>query len=45
MWGGVGLPIRSLLYVRQKDVEALTENFDVKFRTKQELAFELVLLF
>jgi hypothetical protein len=45
MWGVIALPLRSFLYVRQKDVEALTEKYDWKVRTKHELAMDLVLWF
>jgi hypothetical protein len=43
--GVVALPLRSLLYVRQKDLEALEQKYDWKFRTKHQLAIELVLWF
>ncbi len=41
-WGVIALPLLSLLYVRAKDVPALAEKYDWKFRTKHELAIELV---
>lgn len=43
-WGCIGLPLRALLYVRRKDLQAL-ENVGQapwSFRTKLELAAELV---
>lgn len=43
-WGCIGLPLRALLYARQKDLQAL-ENSDRapwRFRTKLDLAAELV---
>jgi hypothetical protein len=45
MWGVIALPLRSLLYVRQKDLESLEKKYDWKFRTKHELAVDLVLWF
>lgn len=44
-WGVIALPLLSLLYVRAKDVPALAEKHDWKFRTKHELAIELVTWF
>ena len=41
-WGTIGLPLRALLYVRQKDVGRLTTLYGVNFRTKLEMAGELV---
>ena len=41
-WGVIGLPLRSLLYVRLTDMPLLAEKYDWKFRTKHELAVELV---
>jgi hypothetical protein len=43
MWGVIALPLRSLLYVRQKNIAVLTEKYGWKFRTKHELAVDLVL--
>jgi DDE superfamily endonuclease len=40
-WGVVALPLRALLYVRQKDVPALAKHYRWAFRTKLELAAEL----
>lgn len=41
-WGVVALPILSALYVRQCDIDGLNEKHDWTFRTKHELAFDLV---
>jgi DDE superfamily endonuclease len=41
-WGVIGLPLRSLLYIRQKDVAKLPRWYGVKFRTKLQMAVELV---
>ncbi len=41
-WGPVGLPVRALLYVRKKDVPKVQRRHDWVFRTKLELAAELV---
>ncbi|HZT80570.1 MAG TPA: transposase [Gemmataceae bacterium] len=41
-WGTIGLPLRALLYVRAKDVGPLTLLYGVPFRTKLEMAAELV---
>jgi hypothetical protein len=42
LWGTVGLPLRALLYVRAKDVGKLTPRYGVSFRTKLQMAAELV---
>jgi len=42
LWGAIGLPLRALLYVRKKDVPRLPERQRWTFRTKLELAAELV---
>jgi hypothetical protein len=42
LWGALGLPLRALLYIRQKDVVKLPSWEGVSFRTKLELAAELV---
>jgi hypothetical protein len=42
LWGVIALPLRSLLYVREIDVPKLDAKRDWKFRTKHELAVELV---
>jgi hypothetical protein len=41
-WNTLALPLRALLYVRAKDVPALAEHDPWDFRTKLELAVELV---
>src|SRR5581483_10787139 len=41
-WGPIGLPLRALLYVRQKQIGLLHTLYGVVFRTKLELAAELV---
>src|SRR5947209_18465707 len=41
-WGTLGLPLRALLYVRAKDLGRLTALYGVAFRTKLEMAAELV---
>jgi hypothetical protein len=41
-WGTIGLPLRALLYVRARDVGRLTALYGVGFRTKLEMAAELV---
>ena len=45
LWGVIALPLRSMLYVREKDVPALAEKYGWKFRTKLELAVHLVTWF
>lgn len=45
LWGVIALPLRSLLYVRLIDLPPLAEKYDWKFRTKHELAVELVTWF
>jgi hypothetical protein len=41
-WGVIGLPLRALLYVRKKQIGLLGTLYGVKFRTKLEMAAELV---
>lgn len=41
-WGPISLPIRSLLYVRKKDVPKIPAHYGWRFRSKLELAAELV---
>src|SRR5260370_38794517 len=41
-WGAIGLPLRALLYVRQKQIAWLTTLYGVTFQTKLEMAAELV---
>jgi hypothetical protein len=42
LWGAIGLPLRALLYVRKKDVPRIPQRQRFSFRTKLELAAELV---
>ncbi len=42
LWGAVGLPLRALLYVRQKDVPRVPARQGWAFRTKLELAADLL---
>jgi hypothetical protein len=42
LWGTIALPLLSKLYVRACDVPALDAKYGWKFRTKHELALELV---
>jgi hypothetical protein len=42
LWGVLGLPLRALLYVRQKDVPRVPPRQGWAFRTKLELAAELL---
>jgi len=41
-WGTLGLPLRALLYVRRKQIALVHYWYGVAFRTKLELAAELV---
>lgn len=41
-WGAIGLPLRALLYVRQKQIGWLEHWYGVTFQTKLEMAAELV---
>jgi hypothetical protein len=41
-WGTIGLPLRALLYVRQKQIALLRLLYNVPFQTKLEQAAELV---
>ena len=41
-WGTIGLPLRALLYVRARDIGRLTTLYGVGFRTKLQMAAELV---
>jgi hypothetical protein len=43
LWGAIGLPICSWLYVRQQDVPKLPKRFTWTFQTKLEQAADLVL--
>lgn len=42
LWGTIGLPLWGLLYVRQKDIALLPKWYKVRFRTKLELAGQLL---
>jgi hypothetical protein len=42
LWNTLSWPLRALLYVRRKDVPRLAQEYPWKFRTKLELAAELV---
>jgi hypothetical protein len=42
LWGTLGLPLWALLYVRQKDMAPLRMLYKIKFRTKLELAAQLL---
>ncbi len=42
LWGAIGLPLRALLYVRQKQIAWLRMLYGVPFQTKLEMAAELV---
>jgi hypothetical protein len=41
-WGAIGLPLRALLYVRQKQIRLVQICYGIAFRTKLELAAELI---
>jgi hypothetical protein len=41
-WGTIGLPLRALLYVRQKQIRWLHRLYGVTFQTKLEMAAALV---
>ena len=42
LWATIGLPLRALLYIRQKDIAKLPRRTKLKFRTKLEMAAELI---
>jgi DDE superfamily endonuclease len=42
LWGVIGLPVRALLYVREAGVARLPKRLKWRFRTKLELARQLV---
>jgi hypothetical protein len=42
LWGTIGLPLWALLYVREKDIGPLRTLYQVTFRTKLEMAAELL---
>lgn len=41
-WGTIGLPLRALLYIRQKDIGKLPKKLSWRFQTKLTLAARLV---
>ncbi len=43
LWHTIGLPLRALLYVRRKDITTLPRRTKVTFRTKLEMAAELII--
>jgi hypothetical protein len=45
LWGVIAFPLRSLMYVRAIDVPPLQEKYGWEFRTKHQLAVELVTWF
>lgn len=42
LWGAIGLPVRAALYVRAKDIGTIAPEYRWPFRTKLELAAELI---
>jgi hypothetical protein len=42
LWATIGLPLRALMYIRQKDIAKLPRRTKVRFRTKLEMAAELI---
>jgi hypothetical protein len=42
LWGALALPLRAMLYVRQKTMSSIPKRRKWKFRTKLELAAQLV---
>lgn len=42
LWGTIGLPLRALMYVKKKDMPKLAKRCNWCFRTKLQLAGELV---
>jgi len=41
-WGAIGLPVRAALYVRQKNLATIPPEYKWEFRTKLDLAVELM---
>jgi hypothetical protein len=41
-WGPISLPVRALLYVRKKDIPKIPQHYGWTFRTKLELAAQLL---
>jgi hypothetical protein len=42
LWGVIALPILSMLYIRQCDIEALKAKYGWEFHTKHQLALKLI---
>jgi hypothetical protein len=42
LWGAIGLPVRAALYVRRKDIGTIPPEYRWPFRTKLDLAAELI---
>lgn len=42
MWGTIGLPLRALMYVRQKDVGGLPPWYGIAFQAKLQMAATLI---
>jgi hypothetical protein len=42
LWGAIGLPIRAALYVRKTDIGTIPADYRWPFRTKLELAADLI---
>ena len=42
LWGAIGLPVRAALYVRTKSLSSIPPEYQWQFRTKLELAVELM---
>jgi hypothetical protein len=42
LWGTIALPVRAMLYVRQKNLDTIPKDYKWKFQTKLEQAVELI---
>ena len=42
LWGAIALPVRTALYVRQKNLDSIPKDYHWTFQTKLELAVELI---
>jgi hypothetical protein len=42
LWHSIGLPLRAFMYVKRKDMDSLTGRVNWAFRTKLEMAAELI---
>jgi DDE superfamily endonuclease len=42
LWACIGLPLRAVMYVRRKDIASVPRHARVTFRTKLEMAAELI---